>query len=198
MLRKVTREYRKEVLGLGIDERLALASSLYKSNQKGSGIFATAIVNFGISEFEKKHFKWLDKFIDDIKNWGATDDFCLNIIQPLLLKYPQDILKILRKWNKSKNTWARRASVVAFVRTIGESGKFTDECIELCDNLLEDPERLVKQGVGWALKDSLRGNKKKIFNYIKKLRKQKTSAIITLYAIRDLKGREREEILKNK
>ena len=42
----------------------------------------------------------------------------------------------------------------------------------------------------------VRADKKKVFEYVKKLRKRSVPATITLYAIRDLKGTERVEILR--
>lgn len=195
-LRSVARSFKKRLLGMSEDERHRLALSLYKNKQDGTDLFATYIVNLGINEVTPDRFQILDLYTDNFTGWGVTDDFCLNVIQPLLLKYHQEVLSLLRKWNKSENPWKRRASVVAFVRKIGESGKFTEDCLELCGNLLNDPERLVKQGVGWALKDTLRGDKERIIKYIIDLRKLGVSSTITLYAIRDLKGKERLEVLK--
>ena len=85
--------------------------------------------------------------------------------------------------------------MVAFTRKIGKSGKYTDECLELAENLIDDPEDLVQKAVGWALKDTMRGDKDRVLAYVKNLRIRGKSAVITLYAIRDLKGKEREEVL---
>jgi 3-methyladenine DNA glycosylase AlkD len=87
---------------------------------------------------------------------------------------------------------------VVFTRRIGSSGEFTDEALELCDNLVWDKEDLVRKDVGWALKDVMRGNKKRVLEYVKGLRQKGVSAVITLYAIRDLKGNERKKILQIK
>ncbi|MFX1562648.1 MAG: DNA alkylation repair protein, partial [Promethearchaeota archaeon] len=96
------------------------------------------------------------------------------------------------------NMWKRRASVVAFVRKIGSSGSFTDEVLEFCEKLILDEEEIVQKGVGWALKDNLPGAKNRIIEYIKSLKRNGISSTIILYAIRDLKGKEREEVLKVK
>jgi 3-methyladenine DNA glycosylase AlkD len=85
--------------------------------------------------------------------------------------------------------------VVAFVRKIGESGEFTEEALRLCENLVGDPEDLVRKGVGWALKDVMRGDRERVLAYVKDLRRRGVSATITLYAIRDLRGAERDEML---
>jgi 3-methyladenine DNA glycosylase AlkD len=85
--------------------------------------------------------------------------------------------------------------VVAFVRKIGSSGEFTDIVIEFCDNLVHDEEDLVLKGVGWALKDNLHGTGERVLDYVKSLRLKGVSSLITLYAIRDLKGKKRREVL---
>jgi hypothetical protein len=54
----------------------------------------------------------------------------------------------------------------------------------------------VRKAVGWAFKDVMCGDKK-VLDYVKSLRRRRVSSVITLYAIRDLKGKEKEEILNN-
>ncbi|MFY9458048.1 MAG: DNA alkylation repair protein, partial [Candidatus Spechtbacterales bacterium] len=73
--------------------------------------------------------------------------------------------------------------------------RFTKEALELCENLVWDKEDLVQKAVGWALKDTMRGNKQKVLDYVKKIRRAGVTATITLYAIRDLRGKERQEVL---
>ena len=91
--------------------------------------------------------------------------------------------------------WKRRASVVIFTRKVGESGRFTKEALELCENLIWAKEDLVRKAVGWCLKDVMRGDKKKVLKYVKDLRKRGVPSIITSYAIRDLRGKHKAEIL---
>jgi len=114
------------------------------------------------------------------------------------MAYPKEVLAILRKWNRSESLWKRRASVVAFTRRVRAGGRFTDEALELFDNLVWDEEDLVRKGVGWALKDCMQGDKKKVLEYVKGLRQKGVLAAITLYATRGLQGRERKEILNMK
>mgnify|MGYP006267671713 CR=1 FL=1 len=84
--------------------------------------------------------------------------------------------------------------VVVFTRKVGESGRFTGEALELCDRLVWDEEDYVKKGVGWALKDVMREDKEKVLDYVKGLRRKGVSAVITLYAIRNLTSKECKEI----
>ena len=67
--------------------------------------------------------------------------------------------------------------------------------LDLCERLLDDPEDLVRKGVGWALKDLMRGDKTRVLAYVADLRRRGASAVITLYALRDLQGAERQAVL---
>jgi hypothetical protein len=84
---------------------------------------------------------------------------------------------------------------VVFTRKIGLSGEYTDYALALCENLIWDNEYYVQKGVGWALKDLMRGDKEEVLRYVRDLRRRGVSSIITLYAIKDLVGEERQQIL---
>ena len=87
---------------------------------------------------------------------------------------------------------------MVFTRRVAEGGKFIDEALDLCETLIWDEEDLVRKGVGWALKDNMRADKERVLSYVKSLRRRGVSSIVTLYAIRDLKGDERNEVLNIK
>ncbi|MCW3978115.1 MAG: DNA alkylation repair protein [Candidatus Bathyarchaeota archaeon] len=146
-------------------------------------------------ELTPDHLPFLDGFAEHIRGWGNTDTLCGGVLQPLLEQHPNEVTALLRRWNASPHPMKRRASVVTFTRKTAESGRHVDLTLELCDNLIWDDEDLVRKGVGWALKDTLRADKHRILDYVKDLRRRGVSSTVTLYAIRDLKGQEREHVL---
>lgn len=195
----IVTKYCNQFKMLPFDERLELSHKFYKSGYIGQTSFGLQLLRSSIQQLTPKNFDYLDEIISNFTGWGPTDSFSLYIMQPLLMKYPNEVKKLLEKWNKSQHKWKKRASVVVFTRKVGASGEYADYLLKLCDNLIWDKEDLVRKAVGWALKDNMVGiNKEKILNYIKKLREMGVSSTITLYAIRKLKGKEREEILKVK
>ena len=198
ILHKIFKKFKKDIENLSLKDSFNLAILLYKSQIQEQIFFGTYILKLKKEEFKKSDLKIINKASSYFTSWGVVDNFCMDVLQPVLLKFPKEILSLMEKWNNSRNMWQRRASVVVFVRTIGESDKFTSKGLRLCNNLIWDKEDLVQKGVGWALKDLMRGDKKKVFDYIKRIRKDGVSSVITLYAIRDLKGKRREEILKIK
>lgn len=196
--RELIKGYLSHFKRLRIIERFMLARRFYKSGISEQVGFGEAILELSVNDLTPDKFDLLDEIVSYVNNWAATDWFCIRVLQPLLRKHPKEILSLLRGWNISENMWKRRASVVAFTRKIGASGDFTDEALCLCDNLIWDEEDLVRKGVGWALKDNMRADKKRVLEYVKSLRRKGVSSTITLYAIRDLKGVEREEVLSIK
>jgi 3-methyladenine DNA glycosylase AlkD len=194
-LRAVTRGFRPRIKDLSLDERLDLAEALLADGSGEMGHAGIDVLALTAKELGPEHFVRLDAMLDDFRGWSHVDDFCISVAQPLLLAHPEETLAQLRAWNTSPNRWKRRTSVVTFVRKVGESGRFTDEALELCEPLVRDPEDLVLKGVGWCLKDVMRGDRPRVLAYVKELRGRGVSSVVTLYAIRDLKGEEREAVL---
>lgn len=192
---EVMRGFRARFKAMPLEERLELAAALLAERVGEMGHAGIDVLAMSVRELGPVQFPRLDRMLDDFTGWSHVDDFCISVLQPVLLAHPAETLALLRQWNRSPNRWKRRTSVVAFVRKVGQSGRFTDEALELCENLVRDPEDLVQKGVGWALKDVMRGDRERALSYVKELRRRGVSAVITLYAIRDLKGREREEVL---
>ncbi len=195
MVHRILRQFRQPFKELSLAQRLALAGGFFKSGSGAQASAAILLLSLSTREMKPEHLEMLDRFLDDFHSWGTTDDFCINVLQSLLHRHPLPVLALLEKWTHAENRWKRRASVVAFTRKVGASGRFTAECLRLCENLVWDRDDLVQKGVGWALKDNLRGDKARVLPYVKELRRRGVPATITLYAIRDLKGDERREVL---
>ncbi len=191
------KRYKPAIGELSCHDALALAGRLAKMKIEDTVMAGNFILREKQDCFNKSDLSFLDRYADNFCSWSTTDDFCIDVLQPILSKYPKETIRLLEKWNRSKSIWKRRASVVAFVRNIGKSGRFTKDALKLCDNLISDKEDLVQKGIGWCLKDIMRGDKKKVLEYIKRLRKQGAPATITLYAIRNLSKPERTCILKS-
>jgi 3-methyladenine DNA glycosylase AlkD len=193
--RTIMKPFEPRFVELPVRKRLVLAADLLAEHVGELGHVGIYVVAIGVTELEPKHLPRLDRLGDDFRSWSHVDHFCGTVIVPLLRTYRQEVLDFLADWNVSTNRWKRRGSVVTFTGVEGESGQWTDEVLRLCDNLIWDEEDIVRKGVGWALKDNLRSSPRRILPYIKNLRRKGVSSTIILYAIRDLKGVEREKVL---
>ena len=192
---KIMKSFKARILTLELEDRLDLAESLLAEHIGEFGHAGIYVFALSVGELKPADFSTFDKVLDDFRSWSHVDHFCADVIQPLLMEYPVETLELLEEWNQSINRFKRRASVVAFTRGVANSGQYTDEALKLCDMLIWDPEDTVQKGVGWALKDNMRSSPARIKAYVKELRSMGVSSTITLYAIRDLKGEERKEIM---
>lgn len=197
MLVKILRPFKKEFTTIPLANALDIAKKCYAQKIEEYALAGTFILQNNLYRFELNDVAFLDIALENMHSWSTVDDFCIDVVQPLLQKYPEHVINLVKKWNRSKNIWKKRASVVAFVRKIGSSGDYTDLALTLCKNLIHDQEDLVQKGIGWCLKDNMRGNKEKVLAYVLELRKHKAPAVITLYALRDIRGDERRKILKD-
>ena len=193
--RKVMKGFRRSILDLPLQKRLALEAALLGDHVGELGHAGIHVLALSVDALTPAHYPLLDDVAGDFRSWSHVDHFCGDVVQPLLDRYREDTLALLQEWNGSANHWKRRASAVAFTRGTAASGHFTEEALALCENLVWDEEDIVRKGVGWALKDNLRSAPERVLPYVKELRRRGVSSTITLYAIRDLQGREREEVL---
>ena len=196
VLAGVLKKFKKEVLALSCEDVFSLASELAKTKIEENVFAGNYVLQLRLDCFGKENITFLDKYADNFISWSTVDDFCTDILHPLIFKYSNEVIELVKKWNDSKFMWKQRASVVAFTRKVGASGKFTQIGLSLCDRLLWVKEDLIRKAVGWALKDLMRGDKKPVFDYVKKIKKDGAPATITLYAIRDINGKERSDFLK--
>jgi hypothetical protein len=193
--RDLMKEFRPRFIKLSIREKMDLALQFLQEGIGELGHVGLYILTLCVNDLTPKHFLYLDSLPEHFRSWSHVDHLALGVMQPLLWRYRKETLEFLEEWSRSPIRWKRRASVVTFVRKAAKSGEFTEEVLHLCENLIWDKEDIVQKGVGWALKDNLRSAPHRILPYIKDLRRRGVSSTITLYAIRDLKGALRQEVL---
>jgi 3-methyladenine DNA glycosylase AlkD len=142
---------------LALDEQLILLSELFKQ----SNIFEIKNQCLMFLDIRKKrvlkseHWPILKEWVKYADNWAHSDGlssiFTTMLQDHLTLIYPQ-----LQQWNKSKNLWERRQSLVClfyYSRTRKSFLSF-EESIALITSLLDDKEYYVQKGLGWALREA--------------------------------------------
>lgn len=148
-----------------------------------------------VQDWSMLNARHLTSMVRSFKGWSVTDLFCIEVLQPLLRRFPEALLELLSAWAHEPNQWMRRASVVVFVRKIGSSSEYTEAGLRSCEQLIWDPEDLVRKGVGWALKDLMQGDRAQVLDYVRSLRRRGVSSVITRYALQRVKGPERQGVL---
>ncbi len=194
-MREINTKYKAELRDLSEQQKLDLAIALVESGYGEQKGLALRVLEQMPAYFTPDRFDVLDRLVRGLHGWSKIDGITGSLLRDVLDRHPKELLKRVRRWNSDPDLWMRRASVVLFTRKVARSGKYTDVALTHCDNLKHDPEDMVQKGVGWSLKDIMRADKKRVLEYVVSLRQQGVSSVITLYALRDIKGAERARIL---
>ena len=91
---------------------------------------------------------------DSVDDWGLCDALA-KVYTKILVASPDEVYKVLSKWNKDKDLWKRRQSVVSLLyysRTKKTHLPF-NKLEALITPLLTDKEYYVQKGVGWTLRE---------------------------------------------
>jgi 3-methyladenine DNA glycosylase AlkD len=189
-------KHKAEIRALGLQDKLDLATTLIRSGYGEQKSVALHVLQQMSSYFTPNRFDLLDEQVRGLHGWSKIDGITGTLLKDVLERHPKELTKLVGRWNADDDLWMRRASVVLFTRKVARSGKYNDVALRHCENLKHDPEDMVRKGVGWSLKDLMRSDKKRVLAYVLSLRQQHVSSVITLYALRDIKGAERAKVLQ--
>ena len=191
----IIRTHRKAIRDIQHEEQFELARKLIESEYGEQQKIALFILEPHAGYFSPDKFDQIDRLVRYLHGWSNIDSYTGTLLRDVLFRYPDECLELVHRWNQDEDLWLRRASVVLFTRKVAKSGQFNDVALGFCENLIYDQEILVQKGVGWSLKNLMRSDKERILDYVIDLRARGVSSVITLYAIKDIKGDERAEIL---
>ncbi len=196
--KEIISKHKKDIRDLSQSQQIKLATKLIQSRYGEEQSVALFILENISNYYSPKNFYELDVLIRCIHGWSKVDSYSGTLLRDILFNHPVNFIQLVKQWNQDDDRWLKRFSVVLFTRKVADSGQFTSIGLDMCDRLLFDNEPLVLKGVVWALKDLMKTEKKLILDYIKGLRKKGVSSLVTLYAIKDLKEEERNEVLSIK
>jgi 3-methyladenine DNA glycosylase AlkD len=105
---------------------------------------------------ELLHASWdtIVTWQEAITNWWLCDAMS-KIYTKVLEIAPKKVYPVLKKWNKDKDLWKRRQSIVSLLYYTGTKKKHPplEDIIALVHPLLEDKEYYVQKAVGWTLRE---------------------------------------------
>ncbi len=102
----------------------------------------------------KPEFNKLKTWLKRVDCWEHSDDLS-KIFADTLEQQPDWVLPVLSKWNRARNPWQRRQSVVALLEYTQKRKQVQpyDTLISFVEPLLDDQEYYVQKGVGWTLRE---------------------------------------------
>ena len=122
----------------------------------------------------KKHNADLTKYFSDLKgfvarldNW-AHSDILSDLFSRMLEKDFKKISPTLSNWNKSKNPWMRRQSIVSlfYYQKLRTKKPPLNYVLKMVSPLLKDKDYYVQKGVGWTLREAIQAYPKEVGKFI--------------------------------
>ncbi len=102
----------------------------------------------------QKFYKKLLAWAKDLTNWAHSDGLS-SLYARMLEEMGEPIDTVLLKWNKSKNPWERRQSIVSLLFYTRQRKKTPSakRVLSAIKPLLNDEHYYVQKGVGWTLRE---------------------------------------------
>lgn len=144
--------YNKDIKSLEIDDKIKLAKKLMSSKYAEEKYFAIMLLNKNIKLLKEDFINEIEYLIKNyVYDWSCCDIMSTRVVKFLIVKYPSIIDKI-KKWSQDEYLWIQRCSAVSFV-LLGKTGKYNNEIIEICSNVVKNKERFAQLGNGWVLRE---------------------------------------------
>jgi 3-methyladenine DNA glycosylase AlkD len=138
---------------LGIEGFCKAGEALFQSGKYEEGAIAIRFIKLQSDRFKASHLPLLAKwFPNGVRNWAHTDVLCGEILSPLLASgaiQPRDLLS----WRDSPHRFQRRAFPVALLACLKPPNAIPG-LLKLVSPLMQDPEKVVHQGMGWFLREA--------------------------------------------
>lgn len=147
-------------------------------------------------EFLVKNAKAILKWVHIVDNWAHSDAYC-SVVARMDDAAPALLQPTLIAWNKNKNSWLRRCSMVSLYyysrqRTNHASFKLA---AQLVNPHFEAPEYYVQKAVGWTIREMYNVYPDETLRYIK-LNNPKLSSIAWVAASEKLPPQVKKPLLK--
>jgi len=153
--RKVLDKYSKLTCSLGTLDEWQLWIDLWKRSRSYE---IRSICLLWISRKKNKEIRFqrygdLYNLVADVDNWALSDGLS-SILAEILEEHPHRFAQY-KKWNKSKNPWIRRQSLVGiyYYARLRKKHYSPKEVLDLLKNLLDDRHFYVQKSVGWTLRE---------------------------------------------
>ena len=169
---------------------------LVKSGKYEETFFAILLLKSFSKEFKAETFKEITHWFEiGINNWAHTDVICRDLISVFLKNNIID-LKSFDNWRTAKNKFQRRAVPVAMIEILKIIADY-ERLFEFIEPLMQDKERVVRQGLGWFLREAWKIKKEETESFLLKW-KNEAPRLIYQYATEKMSPEEKQQFKKEK
>jgi 3-methyladenine DNA glycosylase AlkD len=161
-------EISKEAIkNLGIiseKEYTKLVKELFKEKERDFDYVAIDIVAFHKKHWTENTIELIEYLITSNSWWDSVDDIASVLVAPYFKIFPQLIIPITSRWNKSENMWLQRTSIIFQNKYKQDAdkellGKYILHC-------KRSKEFFIQKAIGWSLREYGRFNPDWVVDFV--------------------------------
>jgi 3-methyladenine DNA glycosylase AlkD len=165
----VRRMITKEIFDSGLPsfcEIPAIIKDAWIQPEREFQYFAIELIGKMKKDWEPDMIRLIEEMITQKSWWDSVDHIATWILGPFFQKYPEQVKKITKKWNRSDNFWLQRSSIMfqKAYRNKTDTGLLTEYIIH-CKN---SSEFFIQKAIGWSLREYAKTNPKWVLTFVQK------------------------------
>jgi 3-methyladenine DNA glycosylase AlkD len=133
-----------------------LACELWESGALEEKIIAIKIMEKMGKKDPQQLLSLFKRFSKELENWAVCDGLGMQFLRGIVKTHSKEIFAIANEFNRSKNPWQRRLSLV-MVEWYTRDRSYHSEIKKLVKNLEKDDEYYVKKAVTWINRNFTKG-----------------------------------------
>lgn len=161
-------------------EQIKLLNDLMRQEYTEDKLFAILYLQlFWKGKNEKQTIDLVSNWFDNelITDWNVCDWLCVRVLTPMLDNWTKPTLRELAIWNKDKNLWKSRASLVPFAQC-NKIDLHENIIKEFSIELIKRDERFCKTSVGWVLREYSKIDKNFVTGFLSEFENWTTKEVV--------------------
>ena len=163
--RSITKEHIKNTPLPTYDELENILKELWQFPQREFHYFAVELLAVYKKEWDKNLIKLIEYLLTHRSWWDSVDHIATELTSPYFKKFPEQIVPVTTKWNRSKNFWLQRSSIMFQKQYKKETDK--ELLAKHILNVADSQEFFVQKAIGWALREYSKVNPKWVKQFVK-------------------------------
>jgi 3-methyladenine DNA glycosylase AlkD len=151
------------------DEILAVWDHLWRTSPYGDVLFAALEYYAPLVRKQVSPALWpvVRHWHEQVDNWCHCDGLS-SFYSWILASEPDEVYPQLEAWNRAKDQWLRRISIVSLIHYSGKNAVFMplDRVLPLVTACLADEREYVQKAVGWVLREMANAYPSEVRAYI--------------------------------
>lgn len=188
--------WRERYGGLGLRGFLKLGETLFAGGKYEEGAVAIRFARAFRDRMDAASLPRMARWFEaGIRNWAHTDVLCGEVLSPLLAG-GRIALDDIAGWRASPHPYQRRAVPVAMLGLL-KSGAAVPPLLDFLRPMMQDPERVVQQGLGWFLREAWKKQPKPVEAFLLEW-KERAPRLIYQYATEKMAPAERTRFRRSR